>query len=123
MCFNHVLRVCCLRAERGLQIDSHSFKASLCGWGSGSTVAGGSWGPPPRSRSVCWIVLPFSMSSWFGRRAEVFSCECKTLLCCGDLCYLFYLLFELTYCCLEIGFDCNRVRGRRRDEDVAVVAC
>ena len=24
---------------------------------------------------------------------------------------LFYLLFELTYCCLELGVDCHRVRA------------
>ena len=68
-------------------------------FGSGSTLAGWSWDPPPRSRSVCWIVVPFSM------------------------CYLVYLLFELTYCCSRVGVDCDRVRGRLRDEDMAVVAC
>ena len=58
------------------------------------------------------------IASWFGRR---FAYVCEELLCCGDSCSLLYLLLELTYCCMDVGVDCDRVRGHCLDEEVAVV--
>ena len=69
------------------------------------------------------IVLDVVLSrACFGRRGGV-CLRMRSTVVFGDSCSLFYLLFELTYCCLGVGVDGNRVRGRRGDEDVAVVVC
>ena len=62
-----VFMVCALSVHCS-SIRTRSRYSSMAGsrifafFGLGSTLAGWSWCPPPKNRSVCWIVLPFSMS-------------------------------------------------------------
>ena len=121
--FSRVLRVFCLR-----QFDSRSFKVFLCGWVYDPSLHGvrvddrwlvlGSTSQESQCLLDRAAVLEVVLSH-ASVVADVFACVCEALLCCRDSCSLFYLLFELTYCCSGV----NRVRIRRRNEDVAVVVC
>ena len=91
--------------------------------GSSTDLADWSRGPPHKSgkclldrATISNIVVDHGSVV-----AEVLACGREVLTCVAEIRVLLSLLFELTYCCLGIGGDCNRVRCR--DDDVVVVMC